>query len=227
MEQSPGPDTSWARRPLAGLGRRVLLMGVLKPVIAAYTRPRVFHAERLKSVTPPMVLAANHASHLDTPVIMQSLPKPHRYRTGVVAAADYFFRSRPKAWFVSLAFATLPIERKEISATTRKRIDRMIDEGWNVLLFPEGTRTTDGTMGRLRSGAAYMATQYHLPLVPVYLTGTHEAMPKGSDWPRRHPVTIRFGEPLYPPSDGDHRYLQDQLLNAFDKLAAEAGEPAP
>lgn len=220
-------DTSWARQPLARVGREILLMGILRPLIWVHNRPKVYGRERLRGLDPPLLFASNHASHLDTPIIMQSLPFRLRCRTGVVAAADYFFKNPFTAAFVSLAFATVPIERNGLSERSVERIERMIAERWNILLFPEGTRSRTGKMGRLKSGTAYMAVQYQVPVVPVYLTGTYQSHPVGSNWPKPHRVTVRFGDPLYPPAGGDHRVLTDKLRDAFASLAAESGRADP
>lgn len=220
-------DSSWGRRPLAIVGREILTMRILRGLIWLHNRPKVYGRERLEGLRGPVIFASNHASHLDTPLILSSLPKPWRRRTGVVAAADYFFKSRLKAGFVTLAFATLPIERSGVSRRTTERIEQMISERWNLLLFPEGTRTRTGKMGRLKAGTAYMAIQYRMPIVPIYLTGTHESHGKGSNWPTPHPVTVRFGEPLAPLKPGEHRVLTDQLRKAFVELAAESGRLEP
>lgn len=216
-------DSSWGRRPLAIVGREILLMGILRSLIWVHNRPKVYGRERVEGVRGPVLFASNHASHLDTPIILMSLPKPFRRRTGVVAAADYFFANRLKAGFVTLAFATLPIERRSVSPQTTERLEQMISENWNILLFPEGTRTPDGKMGRLKSGTAYMAIQYRMPIVPIYLTGTHESHGKGSNWPTPHKVTVRFGDVIPPRQPGEHRALTADLREAFTALAAESG----
>jgi 1-acyl-sn-glycerol-3-phosphate acyltransferase len=226
-DESIDYDSSWGRRPLALVGREILLMGILRSLIWLHNRPKVYGRERLEGLHGPVLFAANHASHLDTPVILMSLPKPFRRRTGVVAAADYFFKNRFKAGFVTLAFATLPIERSSVSNKTAERVEQMVSERWNMLLFPEGTRTKDGKMSRLKQGTAYMANQYRMPIVPVYLTGTFESHGKGSNWPTPRPVTVRFGRPLHPLEPGQHRKLTDQLRESFVELAAEAGRLEP
>ena len=73
-----------------------------------------------------------------------------------------------------------------------------------VLLYPEGTRSRDGRVGRLRSGAALLAAEHNLPIVPIYVSGTRKAMPRGRRWMvfkagrpgPRHPLEVRFGEPI-------------------------------
>jgi hypothetical protein len=89
-------------------------------------------------------------------------------------------------------------------------VDGLLDRGWNLLLFPEGTRSRSGGTGRLRRGAAVLAARHHASIVPIRITGTRDAMPPGSFWPsrircrigsRRHPVSIAFGDPIAPTDD--------------------------
>ena len=162
-------------------------------------------SKMLDGLAPPVLFAANHASHLDTPVIFQALPGAWRRRTSVVAAMDYFFKRKTTGWMVSLAFATLPLERTGLSQETRERIDRLVADGWNLLMYPEGTRTRTGQLGPLHTGCARLAIKYGIPIVPIYLRGTFESHPKGSDWPKPHKVVVRFGKPLPPPGDGPRR----------------------
>jgi 1-acyl-sn-glycerol-3-phosphate acyltransferase len=83
-------------------------------------------------------------------------------------------------------------------------LDRLIRDGGSLLVFPEGTRSRDGRVARLRTGAAILAAEHHLPIVPIYVSGTGEAMPRGHRWMvfkagrpgPRHPLEIRFGKPI-------------------------------
>jgi 1-acyl-sn-glycerol-3-phosphate acyltransferase len=220
----PSWDTSWARRAPARAVRVLLLDGILRPLISIYTHPKVFNAAQIRALPPPFVLAANHASHLDTPTIMTALPFSHRMRTSVVAAADYFFQHRATATFVSLAFATVPVERRGMSPETARRIDALISERWNVLMFPEGTRSRTGELGRLRPGAAFLARNHGIPIVPVYIWGTFDAMPVNARWAKRHPVTVDFGEPLFPGPTETPSALTERLQAALQQLAAQAAK---
>ena len=219
-------DPSWARRPWARVGR-IVVLGVLRFLIFLHNAPRAYGRERLADLAGPALIASNHASHLDTPILITKLPRHLRRRTGVVAAADYFYRNPITAAFVTLAFATLPIERTGITQKTRERIDDMLADGWNLLLYPEGTRSRDGKLGRLKHGTAVLAAQYGLPIIPAYITGTFESHPKGSPWPTPHRVTVRFGAPIPPRTDGDHRAATVELRRRFEELAAEAGRAEP
>ena len=116
-------------------------------------------------------------------------------------------------------FNTFPIERQGSGRgiTTARRL---IDEGWNLVVFPEGTRSKDGWVQRFRHGTARLSIEYDLPMVPIAIRGAYSAMPRGRAWPRkgRYPVSVRFGPPLYPRPDEDHRALSGRLMQAVARL---------
>jgi 1-acyl-sn-glycerol-3-phosphate acyltransferase len=187
--------------------RETFLMAILAPAMDVYTWRRVHGRQALDAIAGPVIFVANHASHLDTPEILRSLPRHLRRRTAVAAAADYFYRSRRRAIAVSLAFNTIPMRRNGggLQAGSTQHVDALIEDRWNMLIFAEGTRSRDGRIGRLRSGAAVLAAAHGLPIVPVHIEGTRAAMPVGQNWPkrlpgrwprRRHDVEIRFGTPI-------------------------------
>jgi 1-acyl-sn-glycerol-3-phosphate acyltransferase len=207
-------DIPWARSWLAGLIRENFMRFVLNPTMDYYAARRASGREKLDGVKGPIILVANHASHLDTPVILSALPRRLRKRTVVAAAADYFYRNRVVAWAVSLIFNTVPIERRRGGGMSKNggHLDQLLDQGWNLLLFPEGTRSRDGMPGPLRRGAAVLAAAHNLTIVPIRVTGTAEAMPPGRFWPRRrrdkpvprrHRIEVAFGEPIMASADAD------------------------
>jgi 1-acyl-sn-glycerol-3-phosphate acyltransferase len=217
----PARRSSWAHGAAAATVRDAILCWILGPIIVHYTRTRVSGLEHLREVRPPVVFAANHSSHLDTPVILRALPSEWRRNTAVAAAADYFYRNRALASVVSLAFGTVPIDRKAgHSRNSTESLNAMLERAGNVLMYPEGTRSRDGAMGVMRSGAGRLAVEAGVPLVPIGLTGTHEAMPPGRFWPRRHPVTVRFGAPLVPEGGEDHKQITTRLRVSIGELRA-------
>ena len=207
-------DIPWARSWLAGLIRENFMRFVLNPLMDYYAARRASGREKLEDVKGPVILVANHASHLDTPVILSALPRRLRKRTVVAAAADYFYKNRVVAWLVSLIFNTVPVERRRGGGMSKNggHLDVLLDQGWNLLLYPEGTRSRDGMPGPLRRGAAVLAAAHHLTIVPIRVTGTAEAMPPGRFWPRRlrnkpvprrHRIEVSFGEPITATGDAD------------------------
>src|SRR6185312_16377181 len=160
-------DLPWARSAPARLVRENFMQFVLNPLMDYYAARRATGRETLASLKEPVILVANHASHMDTPVILSALPRKLRKRTAVAAAADYFYRSRLVASVVSLIFNTVPIERKGGGGGLAKdgsHLDRLLDQGWNLLLYPEGTRSRSGGPGRVRRGAAVLASAHNLSI---------------------------------------------------------------
>jgi 1-acyl-sn-glycerol-3-phosphate acyltransferase len=219
-------DLPWARSAPARMVRENFMRFVLNPMMDIYAARRATGREKLSALKGPVILVANHASHMDTPVILSALPRKLRKRTAVAAAADYFYRNRLVASAVSLIFNTVPIERKGGGGLSKdgSHLDSLLDEGWNLLLYPEGTRSRGGTPGRVRRGAAVLAAAHNLTIVPIRVTGTAAAMPPGRLWPkrlhgrmvsRRHPITVSFGEPI-PPNGGDTAALIERVQSFFD-----------
>ena len=146
----------------------------------------------------PVIFVANHASHVDTPLLLLALPDAYRRRTAVAAAADYFFDTWWRAAASGLAFNTFPVERH--AGTVSDIPGTLLRTGWSILVYPEGTRSPDGWMHRFRMGAAWLAVENGVPVVPVAIRGSFAAMARGTSWPRpgRPLVRLRFGAPLYP-----------------------------
>ena len=218
-------DLPWTRTPLATWTRDMILSHVLGPAIDFYTHARVSGLDNLTAAVPPVLFVSNHSSHLDTPIILKSLPRPWRQRTAVMAAADYFYKNRVLAAVVSLAFGTIPIERRRMSKETADRIEALLEKRWSLLLYPEGTRSRDGTIGRFRAGTGYLAVEHAIPVVPMYLEGTHEAMPPGRAWPVKYPVQLHLGAPLSPEALDDARSFTARLQASFDELVRTARPP--
>lgn len=221
-------DVSWARSDPAVAAREVILNWVLGPTMDLYTRRRIVGREALDGISAPVLFVANHSSHMDTPTVLRALPRVWRRRTAVAAAADYFYRNPLLTNAVSLAFGTVPVQREGVVPDAESDLDRLLDEGWSLLIFAEGTRSRDGTIGRLRPGAAVLAAQHNLAIVPVHVSGTHAVMPPGRRWmhrrpgcplPRRHPIAVRFGPPVRP-REGEHR---TEVMERVREFFAAAG----
>jgi len=189
------------KRPLpqaagAGLARGVFLGGVLRPAIKHYVHPEISGLENLADQSPPLILAANHSSHMDTPLILNSMPKELRRKTLVAAASDYFFSSRWRGFFVSVAIGAVPMDRHAVSKQAMDEVDQLLADKWCLVIYPEGSRTLDGRLYRGKTGIARLALSARAPIVPVGIVGTYNAMPAGRSWPVPGHVQVRFGKPL-------------------------------
>ena len=93
-----------------------------------------------------------------------------------------------------MLFNAFPVERYR-SRRLRSLAAELVDDGWSLLLYPEGTRSEDGWMNPFRGGAAHLCVTKGLPVVPIAISGSYAAMPRGSGWPqpgRRRAVIDRL-----------------------------------
>ncbi len=213
--------SEWSRQKPAIAAREVAQKVGLEPVFRSQVRTRVHGLDILDRIEGPVIFAANHASHLDTPLVLLSLPDAWRRRTAVAAAADYFFDTWWRALGSSILFNTFPIDRRGGSMATTPR--EVLDDGWSLLIFPEGTRSPDGWTQHFRMGAAFLSHTYDVPVVPIAHRGTFAAMPRGQNWPSRgrRQLTIRFGEPLRPKPDESVRDYAPRIKDAVAALLDE------
>jgi 1-acyl-sn-glycerol-3-phosphate acyltransferase len=235
LPAAPQLDVAWARSRPAIATREAVLRFLLRPLLSFYTRRHTTGRDKLARVRGPVILVANHVSHIDTPVILAALPRRLRKRTVVGAAADYFYRNRAIALAVSLFFNTIPMDRRGggLRKQAASHVDQLLDRGWNLLLFPEGTRSRNGGTGRLRRGAAVLAARHQLLIVPIRITGTRAAMPPGRFWPsrlrsqngsKRHPVSIAFGDPITPSEDAIAVIkMVQRFFDGDDQIGAATG----
>lgn len=223
VPHTPAPEpkefpTAWARTAAARTVRDAVHRFGLKPLVWSQTRPRVEGLEHLDRVRGPVLFISNHSSHLDAPLILCSLPPRWRSKTAVGAASDYFFDARWRAFGTALVFSTFPVDRHGGSGT--ETAAELLDEGWSLVLFPEGTRSGDGWMQRFKHGTARLSLEHNVPIVPLSIRGSFAAMPKGRSWPRRgrFDVSVRIGPAIHPDQEAGHRELSHRLIAAVARL---------
>ena len=221
-------DVSWARCGYARAAREGLLRFVLGPMTDFYLRRHAVGRDVFDELKPPVIFVANHSSHLDTPTILRAIPRRWRNRTAVAAAADYFYKKRWTANGVALLFNTVPLGRSGggLANGATDHVDRLIRQGWNLLMFPEGTRSRDGQIGKLHSGAAVIAAHHGIDIIPIFVHGTQDAMPPGQNWPkrrparffpRRHQVGVHFGRPIRSRDEEHRREVMDEVRAFWER----------
>lgn len=214
-------DTDWARHPLARWSRLAALATAGRAVAELTCRPEVRNADRLGDLDGPAIFVANHHSHLDTTLLLTTLPLPWRNELVVAAAADYFFDTPAKAALAAWAYGAVPMERRKVSRRSADRAADLLGDGWSLLIFPEGGRSPDGWGQEHKGGAAYLGVRCGVPVVPIHLDGTGRVLPKGSRTVQPGSVTLNLGAPLWAAEGEDARSFAVRVETAIAVLADE------
>src|SRR4249919_3063392 len=215
--------TDWARTETGVAARQMILKGIMKPLIRNELTLKVFGTENLDGVEGPLVFFSNHTSHLDATIIMTSLPNRWQAETAVGAAKDYFFDVWWRQAFTALVYGGFPIDRAKGGRGAVTKARELLDEGWSLVVFPEGARSPDGHVQRFRHGTSRLCLEHGIAAVPIAILGAHQAMPKGRFWPKagRPTVTVRYGTPLYPEEGETHQDLSRRMAQAVARLFDE------
>ena len=147
----------------------------------------------------PYIITPNHTSHLDTLTVITALEK-ESHRLWTLAARDYWFGKRLQRWFAHNCMNALPIERDGNFAQFMQDLrmaNSVLEQNNGVLIFPEGTRSLDGKLQPFKPGIlSLLVYGQQVPIIPTYIQGAYEVLPKGKNIPKKHPIRIVFGEPL-------------------------------
>jgi 1-acyl-sn-glycerol-3-phosphate acyltransferase/long-chain acyl-CoA synthetase len=206
-------------------------------VFRFYARLEVAAEEPLPS--GPFLLCSNHASHLDSAVLMVASGLPFEsFR--LLAAADYFDPRSTTGRLTRVVLNIIAIDRaSEHSARLRHTIvecrELIRTQQVRLIAFPEGTRSTDGELLPFKRGAAFLALALALPVVPAYIDGTRRSLPKGSWIPKPNPIRVRFGRTIRPEEwtaihgqKARNEYVSREIEQRITDLAdvARSNEPA-
>lgn len=165
------------------------------------------------------ILASNHRSFLDPIVLGVAAPRPVHFM-----ARQSLFKVKILAVFMRLA-GTFPVRRQGADVAAMKRAIRRLKQGQIVALFPEGTRSPDGCLGKGRIGTAVLAAKAKVKIIPAFIKGTYKAMPKGAKFIKPSRVSVTFGPVLDPadflpgnPGREDYQKFTDVLMTRLGEL---------
>jgi len=174
-----------------------LRWALIRTYLRLYHRWKVCGREHLPAQLP-LILVCNHTSHLDALALASVLPVNLNRGMFPIAAGDTFFETTPVAAFASMFMNALPIWRRNCTAHSLEDLRaRLVDEPCGYIIFPEGTRSRTGKMGRFKPGVGKLVAGADVPVVPCHLEGASRALPPDLKWPRPVGITLRIGSPLY------------------------------
>lgn len=218
------------RNSLLFVVRKAIYWIVVWPFVMIYFGIWVRGRTKLPS-KGPYCLVLNHNSHLDTFVAFAIMPNTLRSKLRPIAAMDYFFDKKIKAWFAKYILRAIGLDRggSGLRAVLRQ-VQEAVDHGEVPMIFPEGTRGEPGVAAQFQPGIALIAKQHpDLQFFPVYLSGTERALPKGEWLPLPVRVDVFVGDPLcYTGDKGSFMAsLEDRFAHLRSMKSGEAYVAAP
>jgi long-chain acyl-CoA synthetase len=170
-----------------------LLHRLNRALAVLFFRLRVNGAEHLPA-TPPYLIVANHRSDLDPAMLAASLP-PAKLRSLYWSGDRGRLFDGPVRRLLCRVLHVFPVDERAPRATLAMA-GRALARGKTLAWFPESWRSPDGRLQRFLPGVGRLLAEQSVPVVPTYIDGTFEAMPRDRSWPRPHPVTVTFGPPV-------------------------------
>jgi 1-acyl-sn-glycerol-3-phosphate acyltransferase len=225
--------TKWGRGYTARFAREIIQTYFMGPYARYLSTLEIRGSENIAGKRP-FIFVANHASHSDTILLLTAIPAKERRRTVVAAAMDSFFMDYRQAIKTVLYFNAIPVDRLKVNRRSAQLALELVEDDWNLVIYPEGGRTPDGQLQEFKGGAAYLAERSKATVIPTYI---HESgYLKGAKYAKapiyvdanekRHHVIIAFGEPLRCEEGENMRHFGVRIERSVEELGQEVSGDA-
>jgi len=188
----------WPRRRLVRWVRRAIVTGVVFPVLRLPYTVEIRGRHRFKTLQEPCLIVSNHNMHLDAAMLLRSMPQGFRQRVAIAAAASDIYGNRARGFAASLLGNAFPFAKEGSGVReSLEHVVAMLDERWNVLIFPEGRLTVIGPMQPFKSGTGLLAVESGVPVLPMRIDVLRPGFFEGKWLPHpRARVRVSVGEPV-------------------------------
>lgn len=221
--------TWWAK-----LARVAFRYNTYAKYVMQYCKPITINGRHhFDSIKGPCIVVGNHTSLADSFGVLWGLPQRIKFNVYSGAAADRWFVKRTdkkdlilKPWYQSLAMGSFPIQRGGGS----RALDYskwLLDKGCNLIIFPEGTRSTSRSMAKFRHGVSILALEKGVPVVPCYLTGFNKIKPKGTRGMFPAPCSVSFLKPIHFAPGTDVPAATRMIYDALNTVHQQVHEKGP
>jgi long-chain acyl-CoA synthetase len=231
---------AWNRSLPARIVRRVLVPGFILPLARVFAWVHVDGRQHVDGLEGPVIFASNHQSFMDTPVIMAALPPRWRYRLAPAMAKEFFaahfspeghgrvlrLATTVGYYLAALLFNAFPLPQREAGARqTLRYMGELVEDGFSVLIFPEGHHTDAGEIDRFRPGIGMIASRLDVLVVPVRLEGVDRVLHRTWHMARPGHVWVTFGSPMRL-AGADYEALAKQVEDTVRSLPVTHRDPS-
>ncbi len=195
-----------------------ITVGILFVLLKLFFRFRMIGTENIP-FKGAFLLASNHSSYLDPPILASSCYDYARGRRLNFLAKDELFRSKLFGWYIG-KLGAFPIKRSFGDIGAIRESIRRIREGKPLVVFPEGERSPDGSIQQAFPGVALLATKTKIPIIPAYIDGAEEVLSVKNKRFKPHRIAVKFGKPLYFHNKGPQAYAEatEKIMSAIKEL---------
>ena len=144
----------------------------------------------------PYIITPNHASYLDAFAVVSGMPSK-TFRDLYTLGIQKYFTGRAGKSFARLA-NVIPIDQEKYLNKALQMSSYVLRNGKSLLIFPEGGRSFDGELMEFKKGVGILAIELNIPVIPAYIEGSFEALPRSATWPKFRQIKVAFGKPLFP-----------------------------
>jgi long-chain acyl-CoA synthetase len=201
----------WAQSWPVRIFRAAVFNLLARPAMLLLGWPRIRGRENLRNVNGPAIVVSNHTAFLDAAYVMEGLPERFRRKLAVAMDGELlesmrnpppgtkFVKSladRISYWLVVSVYNVFPLPLHAGFRRSFAFAGDLMDRGWSVLIFPEGSITRDGRLSPFRAGIGLLATQLRVPVIPMHLRGLFELKAAGKKWAQPGQVRVSIGAPV-------------------------------
>ena len=209
------PD--WGMQLWCRIIRGLLQRAIIFPLVGLPYRLKVVGRENLEGITGPVLFASNHNLGLDNPLIIKAVPLKWRRRLAVAGAANLW--KNPVWWIVNpLLGNAFPLASEGAVRPSLENMGRIMDNGWSVLIYPEGELTVGGPIKPFMNGTGLVAVEGRIPVVPLRLHIHRLGSPTRFPIVRRGVVEVRLGEPMVFPPGTSYQDATSAIESAVKSL---------
>jgi len=202
-------------RSIGNLTRRI----IINSLVNHWVKLEIINQDKFNQLKSPALIIFNHVDNFDGPVIYQSIPKPLVYKTAIAAARDVMIKHRLLNFLIKFNFAGFDLNRSEPYLPSLEKIGLLVNDGWSIVISPEGQINTSNKIREFKSGIGLLVNQLDLPVMIIKTFNLQGTVPLHAKWPQKKSnVKVVIDGPLIFNQNQSPQTITNLLKNRLSSL---------